>query len=60
MIRFLRNLLITAEEYPDRTAVVDHDGGRETTYRELIDKACRINAYLRRNGIGREQIAAIY
>ena len=60
MVQFLENLLITAKEYPDRTAVVDHDGNRTTTYRELVEKACRDNAWLRSKQIGREQVAALY
>ena len=38
MIRFLQRLAQVAGEHPDRIAVVDHDGMRETSYKELYDK----------------------
>ena len=60
MIRYLQRLAQVAGEHPDRIAVVDHDGMRETTYRELYDKALRVNAWLREHGAGREDVIAVY
>ncbi len=60
MIDFLKALIETANKYPDRPAVIDHDGTRITTYSELLDVAFRVNAWLREKGLGREDISAIY
>lgn len=60
MIRFLQRLAQVVREHPDRTAVVDQDGMRETSYKELYDKALRVNAWLRGKDIGREDVIAIY
>lgn len=60
MFWYLENLEKTAEEYPDRIAIVDHDGARNTTYPELLDKVYRINAFLKKKKIGKEQIVGIY
>lgn len=47
-------------EYPDRIAVVDRDGGRSTSYRELFGCAMRVNRYLQSKGIGKEDTVGIY
>ena len=60
MIEFLEILIDTARQYPDRPAVVDRDGMRTTTYSELYSCALKVNNWLRRHGIGREDVAAIY
>ena len=60
MIEFLNILQETAAMHPDRPAVVDRDGTRTTTYRELFAAALRVNAWLRNHGIGREDVTAIY
>ena len=39
MLDFLMNLQKTAATYPDRLAVVDREGKRTTTYRELYTAA---------------------
>ena len=60
MIPFLQNFLKTAEAEPDRTAVVDRDGKRVTSYRERCSCALRVNAWIRAHGLGRESVSAIY
>ena len=60
MIPFLQNFLKTVKAEPDRTAVVDRDGKRTTTYRELCSCALRVNAWIRAHGLGRESVSAIY
>ncbi len=60
MITFLSELIKTTGEVPDRPAVVDLDGNRTTTYRELLTFAYKVNAWLRERGIGREDVCAIY
>lgn len=60
MIPFLQNFLKTVEAEPDRAAVVDRDGTRVTTYRELCSCALRVNAWIRAHGLGRESVSAIY
>ncbi len=60
MITFLSELIKTAKEVPDRPAVVDMDGKRSTTYKELIMYAKKVNAWLKSRGIGREDVCAIY
>ena len=59
MTEFIRNLKYTAERVPDRIAVFDHDGARTTSYRELFAHACRVNAWLRAHGLGREDVVGI-
>ena len=53
MIPFLQHFLKTVEAEPDRAAVVDRDGTRVTTYRELCSCALRVNAWIRAHGLGR-------
>ena len=60
MITFLQNLSKTVEDVPQRAAVVDRDGLRITTYEELFTYAKKVNAWLRNNDIGREDVCAIY
>lgn len=60
MIPFLQHFLKTVEAEPDRAAVVDRDGTRVTTYRELCSCALRVNAWIRAHGLGRESVSAIY
>ena len=60
MEAFLENLYKTAALYPYRPAVVDRDGTRITTYRDLLTAAGRINAWLRKNNLGREDVIAIH
>ncbi len=60
MIKYLKRLQEVVDVHPDRIAVVDLDGRRKTTYRELYDKALRVNAWLSSHKIGREDAVAIY
>ena len=60
MIRFLKMLRKTVEMFPDRVAVVDRDGTRSTTYRQLYDQAARVNHWMKAHDIGKESVAAIY
>ena len=60
MSEFIQSLQDTAERFPDRIAVFDHDGARSTSYRELFEHACRVNAWLRSRGLGREDVIGIY
>ena len=54
MIRFLRHFLETVAKEPNRAAVVDWDGARATSYRQLFSCCLRVNAWLRAHGLGRE------
>ena len=47
------------ELFSDRIAVVDHDGERSTTYRQFYENCKKVNAYLRKKGIGTEDTVAI-
>ncbi len=47
-------------QFSDRIAVVDHDGERNTTYRQFYEKCKKVNAYLRKKGIGTEDTVAIH
>lgn len=40
-----------AGEFPDKAAIVDMDGTRETTYRELDDLSGRICTALKKGGV---------
>ncbi|MBR4718773.1 MAG: AMP-binding protein [Lachnospiraceae bacterium] len=60
MIRFLQRFEQVVNDHPERIAVVDRDGMRVTAYRELYDKALRVNAWLREQGVGKEDVIAIY
>lgn len=60
MISFLQKLTDTARMFSDRPAVVDNDGDRITSYAELYENALKVNAYLRMQGIGKEDVCAIY
>ena len=48
------------EQFPERIAVVDHDGERSTTYRQFYENCKKVNAYLRKKGIGSEDTVAIH
>lgn len=60
MIQFLKLFLNTVEKEPNRVAVVDRDGKRRTTYRQLYSCCLRVNAWMRAHGLGRESVSAIY
>ncbi|ACX76020.1 AMP-dependent synthetase and ligase [Fibrobacter succinogenes subsp. succinogenes S85] len=46
--------------FSERIAVVDHDGERNTTYRQFYENSKKVNAYLRKKGIGSEDSVAIH
>lgn len=48
------------ESFSNRIAVVDHDGERSTTYRQFYENCKKVNAYLRKKGIGTEDTVAIH
>ena len=60
MTDFIERLQTLAALHPDRTAVVDRDGMRHTTYRQLYENAMKVNAWLKAKDIGREDVVAIY
>ena len=57
---FLKRFQETVEMFPDREAVVDRDGTRSTSYRQLYEQAARVNRWLKEHAIGRETVVAIY
>ena len=59
-MEFIERLRRTAGQHPDRIAVVDRDGERSTSYRELFEYAMRVNRYLQDRGIGKEDTVGIY
>ncbi|WP_022774909.1 AMP-binding protein [Butyrivibrio sp. AE2015] len=59
-MEFIERLKRIARQHPDRIAVVDHDGARSTSYRELFCYAMRVNRYLQNRGIGKEDTVGIY
>ena len=48
------------EYFSNRIAVVDHEGGRNTTYLQFYENCKKVNAYLRKKGIGTEDTVAIH
>lgn len=48
------------ESFSNRIAVVDHEGERNTTYLEFYENCKKVNAYLRKKGIGTEDTVAIH
>ncbi len=59
-MNYIDRLTNTAENCPDRIAIVDRDGLRSTSYRELLGYAMKVNHYLRSKGIGKEDTVGIY
>ncbi len=57
---FINRLKKGTEMHPDRIAVVDRDGMRSTSYRDILAYAMRVNRYLRDRGIGKEDTVGIY
>ena len=43
---FIKWLLDSVENYPQRVAVIDQRGNRKTTYKELYEMACRVVGYV--------------
>ncbi|MEG1408144.1 MAG: hypothetical protein RSD23_09820, partial [Ruthenibacterium sp.] len=44
-------ILSNAKKYPQKAAIVDHDGTRETTWAELLETATKIACYAQREGL---------
>ena len=59
MIAFLRKMQQIVDEYPEKAAVIDHEGTRITTYRQLRDASDRIASFLIKRGIGAEKTVVI-
>ncbi len=57
---FLRRFQETVEAFPDREAVIDRDGTRSTSYRQLYEQASKVNHWLKAHNIGAEKVVAIY
>ena len=57
---FLKRFQETTAAFPDREAVVDREGTRRTSYRQLYEQAARVNRWLRDHDIGTESVVAIY
>lgn len=57
---FLKRFLDIVAKFPDRAAVVDMDGTRSTSYRQLYEQAARVNRWLKEHHIGTESVVAIY
>ena len=58
-MEFLKNFTKTANETPNRTAVVDMNGSRRTTYGELDKMSGKVYGYLKEKGIGREDFVVV-
>lgn len=59
MIAFLKEISRACRSFPERAAVVDHDGARSTDYRSLNELSGRAAAWLKSRGIGREDVVAL-
>ena len=59
MITFLERFSAHVKAAPDQTAVVDQNGKRLTSYLQLDEMSGRIAAWLKKQGIGREDVVAI-
>ncbi|MEF9939191.1 MAG: hypothetical protein RR768_03590 [Clostridium sp.] len=45
-----KRILSNAQKYPQKVAIVDHDGTRETTWAALLEAATKIACHARREG----------
>ena len=52
--KFILRLLDSFKTNEDKIAVVDQNGQRQTTYKELFMMACRVAGYIRANGIPKQ------
>ena len=48
---FIGKLLTAASKYGGKTAIVDKDGERKSTYEELITLSRKVTAYIKSKGI---------
>ena len=56
---FIQQLINTAESYADKTAIVDHDGKRQSTYGEFLTLARKVAAYIQSQGITPQSFVCI-
>ena len=59
MIDFLIKFKEQVNRVPDNMAIVDRGGQRKTSYRALDEESGRIASWLKKQGIGKEDIVAI-
>ena len=60
MIPFLKRFKEVVSHFPDRTAVVDMEGNRSVSYRDLNKYSDKVAAYLHHLEIGKEDVVGIY
>ena len=59
MIELLKNIHKFALTIPDKAAVVDNAGERTTTYAQLDEMSGRVATWLKKQGIGKENVITI-
>lgn len=59
-MKYLNILKNFADNASDRIAIVDKDGDRKTTFKEVYSNAKRVCRYLQERGIGKEKVVGIY
>ena len=59
MIDLLKRIYTHMQSDPGKIAIVDQEGNRKTSYADLTDMSARLATWLLKQGLGREQIAAI-
>ncbi|MCQ2175516.1 MAG: AMP-binding protein [Bacteroidales bacterium] len=56
---YIKRIIENCLNFPDRVAVVDNDGTRETTYGEILNLARKTAAYIAAHGIGAQSFITI-
>ena len=56
---FIQQIIANCERYPDRIAIVDADGTRETTYGQLLHTSRQTAAFLKREGVQKGSFVTI-
>lgn len=56
---FIKKLLGKMNDCPDKVAIVDRDGKRKTTYRELYDEARKVASYIQGHNVARQSFVAV-
>ncbi|MCR5403524.1 MAG: AMP-binding protein [Butyrivibrio sp.] len=59
MLKLLENIYSHSLNTPQKIAIVDQEGNRETSYAELVAMSGRLATWLLKQGIGKEKIVAI-
>ena len=49
--KFIQQLFSVCANHEDKTAIVDRNGDRQTTYKQLFTLACQVAAYINEKGI---------